>query len=88
MQIKSDYEIKNHTTYKIGGVVKNVYFPETQAEFTELLRTLDDYIVLGSCSNVLISSQGYNGNIIMTSELNHFEIRGNPDVFSYNDFVD
>ena len=77
MQIKNDYEIKNHTTYKIGGVVKNVYFPETQAEFTELLRTLNDYIVLGSCSNVLISSQGFNGNIIMTSELNHFEIRGN-----------
>ena len=56
MLIKEDFEIKNLTTYKIGGKVKKVYFPETQAEFTELLRELDNYIVLGNCSNVLISN--------------------------------
>ena len=76
MQIKEDFEIKNYTTYKIGGKVKKVYFPETQAEFTELLRDLDDYIVLGSCSNVLISSNGYSGNLILTNNLNQYEIRG------------
>ena len=76
MQIKEDYEIKKHTTYKIGGKVKKVYFPESQAEFSELLSELDDYIVLGNCSNVLISSNGYSGNIILTDELNQYEIRG------------
>ncbi len=74
--IKDNYEIKNHTTYKIGGIVKKVYFPETQAEFSNLLRTLDDYIVLGSCSNILFSSNGYDGNIILTTELKNFEIKG------------
>ncbi len=76
MIVKENYEIKNHTSFKIGGIVKKVYFPETQSEFTELLRELDDYIVLGSCSNVLISSEGYNGNIILTTELKQYEIRG------------
>ena len=76
MIIKEDLEIKNYTTYKIGGKVKKVYFPETQAEFTELLRTLKNYIVLGSCSNVIISSNGFSGNIILTTKLNQFEIRG------------
>lgn len=76
MQIKEDFEIKNYTTYKIGGKVKTVYFPETQTEFTELLRDLEDYIVLGSCSNVLISSNGYSGNLILTTNLNQYEIRG------------
>ena len=76
MLIKEDFEIKNLTTYKIGGKVKKVYFPETQAEFTELLRELDNYIVLGNCSNVLISSNGYCGNIIITTELKQFDIRG------------
>ena len=76
MQLKEDFEIKNYTTYKIGGKVKKVYFPETQAEFIELLKTLDNYIVLGNCSNVLISSNGYSGNIILTNELNQYEIRG------------
>ena len=76
MIVKENYEIKNLTTYKIGGKVRKIYFPETQAEFTELLRTLDDYIVLGNCSNILFSSNGYDGQIIMTTELKQFEIRG------------
>ena len=76
MQVKENFEIKNLTTYKIGGKVKKVYFPETVAEFSELLRELDDYIVLGNCSNVLISSNGCNDEIIVTTELTNFEIRG------------
>ena len=76
LQIKENFEIKNLTTYKIGGKVSKVYFPETQSEFTQLLRELDEYIVLGNCSNVLISSNGYKGNIILTTELKQFEIRG------------
>jgi len=74
--VKEDLEIKNLTTYKIGGKVSKVYFPETQGEFTELLREHPDCLVLGSCSNVLFSSNGYNGAIIMTSELKQFEIKG------------
>ena len=76
MQIKENFEIKPLTTYKIGGIVKRVYFPETQEELTELLRTLKSYIVLGSCSNVLFSSNGYKGDVIITSEMKNFEIRG------------
>ncbi|MBR6127145.1 UDP-N-acetylmuramate dehydrogenase [bacterium] len=76
MIIKEDFEIKNYTTYKIGGKVKRIYMPESQAEFTELLRDLKNYIVLGNCSNVIISSKGYSGNIILTTELKEFEIRG------------
>lgn len=76
MQIKEDFEIKNLTTYKIGGKVKKVYFPETLEEFTSLLRELKDYIVLGSCSDVLFSSNGYSGNLIITTEMKNFEIRG------------
>ena len=73
---KENFNIKNLTTYKIGGVVKTVYFPETQSEFTELLREHRNILVLGNCSNVLISSNGYNNEIIVTTELKQFEIRG------------
>ena len=76
MLIKEDYEIKNLTTYKIGGKVTKVYFPETQNELTELLKNLKDYIILGNCSNILFSSQGYDGEIILTTELKQYEIRG------------
>ena len=76
LKIKEDFEIKNLTTYKIGGKVKKVFFPETQAEFIELLRNLKEYIVLGGCSNVLFSSNGYSGNVIITTEMKKFEIKG------------
>ena len=55
MQIKENFEIKNLTTFKIGGQVEKLYLPETLEEFTNLLRELDNYIVLGSCSDVLFS---------------------------------
>ena len=38
---------------------------------------MDDYILLGNCSNILFSSKGYRGNIILTTGLKSFEIRGN-----------
>ena len=76
MIIKENFEIKNLTTYKIGGIVKKVFFPETQSEFSELLREQPDAIVLGSCSNILFSSNGFDGEVILTTELKQFEIRG------------
>lgn len=76
MQIKEDFEIKNLTTFKIGGKVSKLFMPETMEEFTKLLRELDDYIVLGSCSNVLFSSNGFSGNVIVTTEMRKFDIRG------------
>ncbi len=76
MKVKENFEIKNLTTYKIGGIVKKVYFPETQSELTELLREHKSALVLGSCSNILFSSNGYDGDIILTTELKQFEIRG------------
>ena len=40
------------------------------------MNELDNFIVLGNCSNVLISSNGYSGNIILTTEMKFFDIRG------------
>ena len=76
MQVKENFEIKPLTTYKIGGRVSKLYLPETLEEFTGLLRELDNYIVLGSCSNVIFSSNGYSGNVILTTEMKNYEIKG------------
>ena len=76
MQVKENFEIKPLTTYKIGGKISKLYLPETLEEFTGLLRELDNYIVLGSCSNVIFSSNGYSGNVILTTEMKNYEIKG------------
>lgn len=76
VEFRENYDIKKHTTFKIGGLVNKVWFPKTQQELVFLLKDLKDYIILGNCSNVLISSKGYKGNLILTTEMRHFEING------------
>ena len=76
VEFRKNYDIKKHTTFKIGGLVNKVWFPKTQQELVFILKDLKDYIILGNCSNVLISSKGYKGNLILTTEMRHFEING------------
>ncbi len=76
IEFKENYEIKKHTTFKIGGTVKKVWFPKSQQELSYLLKELKNYVLLGNCSNILFSSNGYKGDIILTTEMRHFEING------------
>ncbi len=69
MEHKTNYELKKHTTFKIGGTADNVFFPETEEEFIDLLKEKDNPVILGSCSNILISSSGTDRNIIITSKM-------------------
>ncbi|MCQ2739995.1 MAG: UDP-N-acetylmuramate dehydrogenase [bacterium] len=72
-ECKNNFEVKKLTTFKIGGIVKKAYFPKTSDEFVSLLNNLDEYLVLGNCSNLLISSQGYDGNIIFTTKIKDYK---------------
>lgn len=76
IECKENYEIKTLTTYKIGGIVDRLWLPKTQEELVFLLKELKDYVLLGNCSNILFSSNGYKGDIILTTQVKHFEING------------
>lgn len=76
IEVNENYDIKQYTTFKIGGKIGKLYFPKNQQEFVKLLNELEDYIVLGNCSNVLISSNGYSGNIILTTQMKEYFING------------
>ena len=76
IECNENYEIKNLTTFKVGGLVKKIYFPESQGEFLNIMRSEKNPIILGACSNVLFSSQGCDETIICTSKMKHLEIRG------------
>lgn len=77
IEVRENFEIKNLTTFKIGGKIDKLYLPKNQSEFVQLLTELDDYLVLGNCSNVLISSNGYRGNLILTTQMKEYFINGN-----------
>ena len=74
VNIIENYEIKNDSTFRIGGVVKKVALPQNVDEFVELLNTEEYELILGGCSNVLFSSNKINKNIILTKNIKEFEI--------------
>lgn len=77
VEIFENYEIKNESTFRIGGKVKKVAFPSSVDELVELLK-LDEYeIVLGNCSNVLFCSSFIDKNIIITKNVKEYSFDGN-----------
>lgn len=76
MECKENFEIKNMTTFKVGGIAKKVYFPETQSDFLTIIRSEPNSLILGGCSNIIFSSEGCDETVICTSKMKKIEIRG------------
>lgn len=76
IEVKENYNIKNLTSFKIGGTVEKLYFPKNKQEFVYLLKMLNNPIIVGNWSNVLISSEGIRGNVISTANLDRITIEG------------
>ncbi len=72
-QILVDEPLKNHTTFKVGGVADFIITPKTVFEVVALVNYINqqkiNYYVLGNGSNVLASDNGFKGIIIKMTEL-------------------
>lgn len=75
--IEENFDIKKLTSFKIGGKISKIIFPETVEEFSHALQDNKDAYVVGNLSNTLVSSKGYDGVVISTSKLNEIKIKGN-----------
>lgn len=71
-----NFDIKSHTTFKIGGKINKVYFPKDVNEILEILRNNPEIEVFGNLSNTLISTGGYDKSIILTSKMDEIKIEG------------
>lgn len=69
-----DFNIKNLTAFKIGGEVSNAYFIH---DVSDLMILKDKFKVLGNISNTLVSSDGYDGDVVLTSKMDKIVIDGN-----------
>ncbi|MBQ3642148.1 UDP-N-acetylmuramate dehydrogenase [bacterium] len=77
VEVFENYNIKNDSTFKIGGIVKKVVIPDSVDELVELLKSQEYDMVLGNCSNVLFSSGKINKNIILTKNINSYRLDDN-----------
>lgn len=76
MLIENDFDVKKLTSFKCGGQIKKVYFPENTSEFLQILERDSDVKVFGNLTNTLVSSEGYDGSVIITTKMNNFSING------------
>ena len=76
VECKENFEVKNLTSFKIGGSVKKAYFPKSIDEFVEVLVADPDAEVFGNFSNTLVSSDGYDGTVIITTKMCQVMIDG------------
>lgn len=76
-----DVPLKDHTTYKVGGIAKGLIYPKTTEQLITIIKKLKankiKYMILGFGSNVLFSDKEYNGIIIKLDEMNEITFTRN-----------
>lgn len=76
--VKTEVNLSNFTTYKVGGTAKVMVYPKSVDKLIELIKILREenvkYMILGYGSNVIFSDYSYDGVIIKLDELNKITI--------------
>lgn len=68
---KENFCIKNMTSFKIGGNIAKIYFPKNEIECAEILEHIPHISVYGNWSNTLVSSDGFDGEVMSTSKVDN-----------------
>ena len=78
MHVEHDIPVAPLTHYRIGGVAREVWFPETASECAETLGSLEaagiPYYILGGGSNVLVGDGYWDGAVVVTSGMKQVTI--------------
>lgn len=78
--------LQKYTTFKVGGLADRVFLPGSKADIKEIIDNINDRLskttVIGGGSNVLISSKGIRGNVILTKHLNMLTLEDNETILA------
>ncbi len=77
IRCEENFDIKKLTSFKIGGKIARVYFPENESDFVEVMKKEPQAVVVGNLTNVLVSDGGYSGSVILTSKMDKIFIENN-----------
>lgn len=81
-QIKPEEPMKNHVTFRVGGLADFFVTPKNYEELSWVLKCCAKYempcYIMGNGSNLLVSDQGYRGVVIqLFRQLNDIQCEGN-----------
>lgn len=74
MEVLKNVSIKPYTSMKVGGNVKEIFFPEDTDDIIDVLNKCNEVIVIGNCSNLIIPD-GYYDKSFMILRDNFSKIR-------------
>lgn len=73
--------LDKYTSFKVGGKAMKAYIPASKDDLPEIFQEIENakenFEIFGHGSNVLISSQGIDGSLILTRELNSIQVNNN-----------
>ena len=73
VELKNEEPLKNHTTFKIGGPVRVMFFPDSTDTFIEILNILGEFeispLIIGNGSNILAADDVHEYVVINTLKL-------------------
>lgn len=80
-EIIQNKELREYTTYKVGGMPICIVIPDNEEKLIELIKYLRGknikFMILGNGSNVIFNSKPYEGVIIKLNNLNDLNINDN-----------
>lgn len=78
---KEIVSMSNHTTMQVGGIAPVVAYVRNAEEMITAIREAKNngvkYAVMGNGSNVIVSDDGFDGLVIVTTDMKKFSLEGN-----------
>jgi len=78
--VKTNENLRDYTTFKIGGTADIIVFPNSAESFGEIVKIIKEYdinyMLLGNGSNVLICENHFDGMAVVTAQMNGVKIEG------------
>ena len=68
MKVLKDVELKDYTTFRMGGICRCLFVPSTQQELIELVASHSHPLLLGGGSNLLVSDRKVFDEVISLRE--------------------
>ena len=79
-----DEPLKNHTTFKIGGPVRAMFYPEEKECLAEMCKILSEYeitpFIMGNGSNILASDKELDIIVINATRINGMQMTGETEI--------
>ncbi len=78
---KEIVSMSNHTTMQVGGIAPVVAYVRNAEEMITAIREAKNngvkYAVMGNGSNVIVADDGFDGLVIVTTDMKNFSLEGN-----------